>query len=152
MLHDVRSEMERGTFDEKETPTRGWFTLRRCSCVCVEAGLVLYVHCPCMSHSLRPLLPLPCPPLPSSCWWPWCRSPAWWSFAGSRGESSCRRASPVYGLRPPACPPSDLVQTGRRGGGNDTPASQPPPAHAGLAASHTLLYTKRKKGGKKEEK
>lgn len=84
------------------------------------------------------------PPLPrSSCWWRWCRSPALWSSAGSRGASSCRRASPGCGPRRPACPPSGPGPTGRREEGSGRPASQPRPAPAGRAAPRTPLHTEK---------
>lgn len=110
--------------------------------VCVYASDCFPIRQMCLctvSTPLRPSVRL------SSCWWPWCRCPAWWSSAGSRAGSSCRPAFPGCAPRPPACPPSGRAPTGRRAGGSGTPASRPPPAPAGPAASRTPLWKREKK-------
>lgn len=95
-----------------------------------------YVQCPC--KSLAPF-PSSSSPFLSSCWWQWCRCPAWWSFADSRGGSACLPASPGCERRPPAFPPAGQEPRGRRGEGSDMPASRPLPARAARAASRTRL-------------
>lgn len=107
-----------------------------------------YIQCPV--HISQPL-PFTLWSTLSSYWWRWCRCPAWWSFAGSHGGSSCLPASLGCGQRLPACPPFGRELTGRRGEGSGTPASRPPPAHAGLAASHTPLHTKKRRKKKKHK-
>lgn len=96
-------------------------------------------------YSIHSSLSAPPPSLGSSCWWRWCHCPVLWSFAGSRGGSSCLPVSPGCGLHQPTCPSFGPELKGRREEGSGTPASLPPPAPAGPVASHTPLHAKQKK-------
>lgn len=117
-----------------------WFCLLSVCVILYVTDVYIYIYIctqrPCVSLST---------PAPSSCWWRWCRCPVLWSFAGSRGGSSCLPASPGCGQRRPACPPFGPEPKERMEEGSGTPASQPPPAPAGQAASHTPLHTHKNK-------
>lgn len=110
-----------------------WFCLLSVWLYMLQMFIYIYMYTTSMRVSQHPP--------PSSCWWQWCRCPVLWSFAGSRGGSSCLPASPGCGQRRPACPPFGPEPKERTEEGSGTPASQPPPAPAGQAASHTPLHT-----------